>query len=119
VAFFLYEEGHKTKGKVRKLKNKYRSLVKSRIIYVGVMMDREYLQDLLHHARFFWKIYKGRKKQCTIQEVEVLYFISKVFPVRQMQQTCRNHLRVGLWGMRVMFIHIWVALRGDQPSSSL
>ncbi len=74
VAFFLHKEGYISKGKVRKLKNKYRSLVKSRIRYVGVMMDRKYLQDLLHHARDFWKIYKGQKKQCTIQEVEVFVF---------------------------------------------
>jgi hypothetical protein len=69
--FVLFKEGRITKGEVRKLKNKYRSLVKARIRYVGVMMDKKYLKDLLHCARDFWKIYRGRKKQCTIQEVEV------------------------------------------------
>jgi hypothetical protein len=59
---------------VRKLKNKYISLAKSRIRYLGVKMDRKYLQDLLHHAQDFWKIYKGRKKQYTIQEVEMFVF---------------------------------------------
>jgi hypothetical protein len=41
-----------------------------------------------------------------------MYVISKGFLARRMQETGRNQLDVGLCGMRVMFVQIWVTLRG-------